>query len=160
MLDSNNQSILNDQLMPEEEYRDFLETFIIYSQKDLSIYNDPKTPNPINHLSLPDFKKNTLIGDGLKEYPAIAKKANMEFHPCVFHKIMNQRTPVWKKQRILERKLKTNKDKIEKNKEKINEYQEKYKGQGKIRKSDKIRRKQKDKVKNKQRENIKLRTKN
>ena len=127
--------------MPEEEYRDFLETFIIYSQKDLSIYNDPKTPNPINHLSLPDFKKNTLIGAGLKEYPAIAKKANMEFHPCVFHKIMNQRTPVWKKQRILERKLKTNKDKIEKNKEKINEYQEKYKGQGKIRKSDKLKEK-------------------
>ena len=36
----------------------------------------------------------------------------------------------------LQELLKTNKDKIEKNKEKINEYQEKYKGQGKIRKSD------------------------
>ena len=42
----------------------------------------------------------------------------------------------------------------------LEEYQEKYKGQGKIKKSDKIRRKQKDKVKNKQRENIKLKTEN
>lgn len=161
MLDSNNQSIINDQLMPEEEYRDFLETFIIYSQKDLSIYNDPNTPNPPHPILVPDFKKDTLIGDGLREYPAIAKKANMDFHPCVFHKIMNQRMPVWKKQRILERKIKTNKHKIKKNNEKIKEYNEKYTGQFKrITKSEKKRRKQKDNVKKMERENKKLRTKN
>ena len=77
--------IINDQLIPEDEYRQFLETFIIYSLKDLSVYSDPNTPNPPNPLLLPDLKKHTLTGDGLPEYPSIAQKANMYFHPCVFH---------------------------------------------------------------------------
>ena len=95
MIDSNNQSIINDQIIPEKEYRDFLETFIIYSQKDLSPYKDPKTQNPRHHLLLNDLKKDTLIGDELKEYPLIAKKINMDFHTCGFHIIMNQhKTPV------------------------------------------------------------------
>ena len=93
MVDSNNQRIINDQLIPEEEYRDLLETFITYSLKDLSSYNNPDKPNPPHPILLPDLKKDTLIGDGLKEYPTIAKKNNMDFHPCGFHKIMNQRKP-------------------------------------------------------------------
>ena len=99
MLDSNNRRIINDQLVPANEYRDLLETFITFSLKDLSVYNDPNTPNPPHPLLLPDLKKDTLIGDGLSEYPNIAKKNNMNFHPCGFHKIMNQRTPVWKRQK-------------------------------------------------------------
>ena len=86
MVDSNNQRIINDQLIPEEEYRDLLETFITYSLKDLSSYNNPDKPNPPHPILLPDLKKDTLIGDGLKEYPTIAKKNNMDFHPCGFHK--------------------------------------------------------------------------
>ena len=101
MVDSNNQRIINDQLIPEEEYRDLLETFITYSLKDLSIYKDPNKPNPPHPILLPDLKKDTLIGDGLKEYPNIAKKNNMDFHPCGFHKIMNQRKPIWKIQKRL-----------------------------------------------------------
>ena len=129
MVDSNNQRIINDQLIPEEEYRDLLETFITYSLKDLSIYKDSEKPNPPHPILLPDLKKDTLIGDGLKEYPNIAKKNNMDFHPCGFHKIMNQRKPIWKIQKRLFKKIESNKKKIEKNNEKINKYYEKYKGQ-------------------------------
>ena len=156
MLDSNNQKIINDQLIPEDEYREFLETFITYSLKDLSTYNNPDTINPSHPLLLPDLKKHTLTGDGLPEYPSIAKKANIDFHPCVFHIIMNQRKPVWKKENRIQRKRQSNKSKILKNKEKIIQYNEKYKGQWKIRKTDKIRRKQKDKTTEKIRENKKL----
>ena len=146
MIDSTNQKIINDQLIPEEEYRQFLETFIIYSLKDLSIYSDPNTPNPTHPVFLPDLKKHTLTGDGLPEYPSIAQKANMYFHPCVFHIIMNQRKPVWKKENRIKRKKQANESKILKNKDKIKEYNEKYSGQGKIRKTDTKRRKQKDKA--------------
>lgn len=161
MVDSNNQMIMNEQLIREEEYRDFLETFIIYSQKDLSVYSDPNTPNPMNHLFLADFKKNTLIGDGLKEYPTIAQKANMNFHPCIFHKIMNQRKPSWTRQRSIKNSIRANKNKIKKNEEYIEAYKGKYKGQKrKIGNTDKKRRREKDNVTKKERENKKLRTKN
>ena len=143
MVDSNNQRIINDQLIPEEEYRDLLETFITYSLKDLSL------------------KKDTLIGDGLKEYPNIAKKNNMDFHPCGFHKIMNQRKPIWKIQKRLLKKIESNKNKIEKNNEKINKYYEKYKGQfKKIGNKDKKRRREKDKVTKMEKENKDLKAKN
>ena len=114
MVDSNNQRIINNQLIPEEKYRDLLETFITYSLKDLSAYNDPDKPNPPHPILLPDLKKDTLIGDGLKEYPNIAKKNNMDFHPCGFHKIMNQRKPIWKIQKRLLKKIESNKNKIKK----------------------------------------------
>lgn len=156
MVDSNNQRIINDQIVLEDEYRDLLEAFIIYSQKNLSVYQDPNTPNPRHPLLLQDLKKHTLIGDGLAEYPAIAKKANMDFHPCVFHKIMNQRLPTWNTQRSIERKIQSNKNKIEKNKEQINKYYKKYSGQGKIKKTDKKRRKHKDRTTQRERENIRL----
>ena len=146
--------------MPEEEYRELLETFICYSLKDLSVYSDSNTSNPTHPLLLPDLKKHTLTGDGLPEYPSIAQKANIEFHPCIFHLIMNQRAPVWKKQRQIKNKIKSNKKKIEKNEEKINQYYEKYKGQGKIKKTDKTRGKHKDKTTKRERENKKLRDKN
>ena len=154
MVDSNNQRIINDQLIPEEEYRDLLETFITYSLKDLSSYNNPDKPNPPHPILLPDLKKDTLIGDGLKEYPTIAKKNNMDFHPCGFHKIMNQRKPIWKIQKKLLKKIESNKNKIEKNNEKINKYYEKYKGQfKKIGNKDKKRRREKDKVTKMEKEN-------
>lgn len=160
MIDSNNQSIINDQIIPENEYRDFLETFIIYSQKDLSPYKDSNIPNPRHPLLLTDLKKDTLIGDGLKEYPTIAKKANMDFHPCGFHIIMNQRKPVWKTQKGLEQKKQKNTNKINKNKEKIQEYYEKYKGQNPRFKNKDPRRKQKDKVLKMEKENRALKKEN
>ena len=111
MIDSNNQSIINDSNNARKmNIEIFLETFIIYSQKDLSPYKDQNTPNPRHPLLLTDLKKDTLIGDGLKEYPIIAQKANMDFHPCGFHIIMNQRQPVWKTQKRLKQK-KTKKSK-------------------------------------------------
>ena len=160
MIDSNNQTIMNDQLVPENEYRNLLETFIIYSQKDLSIYKDPNTPNPPHPSLVPDFKKDTLIGDGLREYPGIAKKANMDFHTCAFHKVMNQRNPTWKRQKTIERKIQSNKNKIKENEEKIKEYYKKYSGQGKIKKTDKKRRKHKDKTTKREREIKKLNKQN
>ena len=161
MVDSNNQRIINDQLIPEEEYRDLLETFITYSLKDLSIYKDSEKPNPPHPILLPDLKKDTLIGDGLKEYPNIAKKNNMDFHPCGFHKIMNQRKPIWKIQKRLFKKIESNKKKIEKNNEKINMYYEKYKGQfKKIGNKDKKRRREKDKVTKMEKENKELKAEN
>lgn len=161
MVDSNNQRIINDQLIPEEEYRDLLETFITYSLKDLSVYKNLNKPNPPHHILLPDLKKDTLIGDGLKEYPNIAKKNNMDFHPCGFHKIMNQRKPIWKIQKRLLKKIESNKKKIEKNNEKINKYYEKYKGQfKKIGNKDKKRRREKDKVTKMEKENKELKVEN
>ena len=160
MIDSNNQNIINDQIIPENEYRDFLETFIIYSQKDLSPYKDSNTLNPRHPLLLTDLKKNTLIGDELKEYPIIAKKANMNFHPCGFHIIMNQRKPVWKTQKRLEQKKQRNQNRINKNKEKIHEYYEKYKGQSPNFKNKDSRRKQKDKVIKMEKENRTLQKEN
>ena len=101
------------------------------------------------------------MGDGLKEYPTIAKKNNMDFHPCGFHKIMNQRKPIWKIQKKLLKKIESNKNKIEKNNEKINKYYEKYKGQfKKIGNKDKKRRREKDKVTKMEKENKKLKTEN
>ena len=88
--------------------REHLETFIIYSMKDLSIYNDSNTPNPLSPLSLPDLEKHVLTGDGLREYPTIAAKANIDFHRCVFHLLMGQRIPVWKRQAIILRKIVAN----------------------------------------------------
>ena len=66
--------IMNDMLCHENQYRDLLEPFITYSQRDLSVYNDPTKPNPTHPLLLPDFPRHTLTGDGLKDYPKIAKK--------------------------------------------------------------------------------------
>ncbi len=160
MLDSTNKNIINDQLISEEEYREFLELFIMYSLKDYSTYNDHNTPNPPHPSLLPDLKKHALIGDGLPDYPSIAKKANIEFHPCVFHMIMNQRKRVWKTKKRLKRKIQSNKSKIMKNKEKIKQYNEKYKGQGKIRKTDTKRRKHKDRATQRIRENKKLKKDN
>ena len=114
MIDSNTQRIINTNIFPEETYRQHLETFIIYSMKDLSIYNDSNTPNPLSPLSLPDLEKHVLTGDGLREYPTIAAKANIDFHRCVFHLLMSQRIPVWKRQAIILRKIDANNLKMEK----------------------------------------------
>ena len=82
--------------------------------KDLSIYNDSNTPNLLSPLSLPDLEKHVLAGDGLREYPTIAAKANIDFHRCVFHLLMGQRIPVWKRQAIILRKIVANNLKMEK----------------------------------------------
>ena len=88
------------------------------------------------------------------------EKPTWIFHPCVFHLIKGQRTPVWKKEKRIMKKRQSNKNKIIKNKEKISQYEEKYVGQGKISKKEKTRRKQKDKTTDRIRENKKLRKDN
>ena len=90
MLDSNNQYIINDNIIPEKDLSEFLETFITFSLKDLSVYRDPNTPNPRSYLFLPNLKKDTLIGDGHRAYPRIAKRLCMSFHPCIFHILKTQ----------------------------------------------------------------------
>ena len=42
----------------------------------------------------------------------------MDFHPCGFHIIMNQRQPVWKIQKRLKQKKQRNQNKINKTKKK------------------------------------------
>ena len=161
MLDSNNGMIMNDMLCLENQYRDLLEPFITYSQKDLSVYSDPTRPNPASPLLLPDFYRHTLIGDGLKEYPQIAKKNNMDFHYCIFHVIMNQRTPSWKEQRQMKRKILSNNLKIEQNQKVISDYYTEYNGKrGRIGENDTKRRKKYNKMRNKESENKKLNKKN
>ena len=75
---------------------------------------------------------------------------------CLSHNLWTSEKPVWKKENRIKRKKQANESKILKNKDKIKEYNEKYSGQGKIRKTDTKRRKQKDKATQRIRENKKL----
>ena len=84
----------------------------------------------------------------------------MNFHPCGFHIIMNQRQSVWKTQKRLEQKKQRNQNKINKNKEKIQEYYEKYKGQPPRFKNKDPRRKEKDKIIKMEKENRTLQKEN
>ena len=104
MIDSNNQMTINDSPFLEENYHDFLPGFIKFSQKDLTVYANPYSSNPPHPLLLPDFKKDTLIGDGLRDYPRIAKSINMDFHPCVFHKLFTPNQKIWKHQNKINKK--------------------------------------------------------
>ena len=128
LLDSTNQSIINDNIMPEKDFSDYLEDFINYSLKDLSVYHNPTTPNPPHPLLLTDLRKHTLTGDGYRAYPGIAERINIRFHPCGFHIIKNQREKTWKHQRNMARKRDSNENKIEKNKENIEKYKSVNKG--------------------------------
>ena len=47
-----------------------------------------------------------MITDGYTTYVPIIEKLHMTHQKCVFHKIMNQRTPVWKTTNKIERQLK------------------------------------------------------
>ena len=146
MIDSNNQMIINDSLFPEEDYRDYLPGFIEYSQTDLTVYDDPTSPNPPHPLLLPDFKKDTLIGDGLREYPKIAQSLNMDFHPCVFHKIFKPNQEIWNHQSKINKKIESLKNKKERNQRIIDKKSRINKGKrGRIPDSDKKRRNAKDK---------------
>ena len=67
LLDANTQVIINDQKIPKEQFNsDFIEIFLTYSLKDLSIYSDPTRPNPRHPLLLPDLKKDIIVTDGDK----------------------------------------------------------------------------------------------
>ena len=79
MINSNNQSIINDQIMPENEYQDFLETFIIYSQKDLPPYKDPNTPNPRHPFIIKRFKKRYINWRWIKRISYNCQKSKYEF---------------------------------------------------------------------------------
>lgn len=59
LIDANTRVIINDQKIPKEQFTsDFIEIFLTYSLKDLSIYNDPTRANPRHPLLLPDLKKD------------------------------------------------------------------------------------------------------
>ena len=57
-----------------------------------------------------------MITDGYAVYVSIIEKLHMTHQKCVFHKIMNQRTPVWKTTNKLERQLKNKENQLEKTK--------------------------------------------
>ena len=111
--------ILNDQIMKYEDFdKYFIEIFMTYSLKDLTPYSNPDIPNPKHSLLLTDLKKDTMITDGYTTYVPIIEKLHMTHQKCVFHKIMNQRTPVWKTTNKIERQLKNKENQLEKTKEK------------------------------------------
>ena len=134
-IDSQNHMILNDQIMKSEDFdKYFIEIFITYSLKDLTTYSNPDIPNPKHPLLLGDLKKDTMITDGYTAYVPIIEKLHMTHQKCVFHKIMNQRTPVWKTTNKLERQLKSKEDKLEKTLEKIQQLENQSKRQKKKKK--------------------------
>ena len=141
LIDANTRVIINDQKIPKEQFTsDFIEIFLTYSLKDLSIYNDPTRANPRHPLLLPDLKKDIIVTDGDKAYPKILEKIGVEQHLCAFHKIMNQRTFTWKQQRIITRKQKSYENKKAKNTETIKKQKSKGKSKkGRPSKKDKKR---------------------
>ena len=124
-------------------YLDLLNTV----KRDLTVYDDPTSPNPPHPLLLPDFKKDTLIGDGLREYPSIAQSINMDFHPCLFHKLFTPNQEIWKHQSIINKKIESLENKKEKNQRTIDKKSLINKGKiGRIPHFDKKRRNAKDKI--------------
>lgn len=99
----------------------FIEIFMTYSLKDLTNYSNPDIPNPKHPLLLIDLKKDTMITDGYTAYVSIIESLQMDHQKCVFHKMMNQRTPVWKTMAQLERQRKSKENKLEKTLKKIQE---------------------------------------
>ena len=154
-IDNKNHMILNDQIMKAEDFdKYFIEIFMTYSLKDLTDYSNPYVPNPKHPLLLRDLKKDTMITDGYTAYVSIIEKLQMDHQKCVFHKMMNQRTPVWKTMAKLERQRKNKENKLEKTLKKIQELEKLSKGQnrGRIPLKDKKRRKNKDKLNMKKQE--------
>ena len=149
LMDANTHVIINDQKIPKEQFNsDFIEIFLKYSLKDLSIYSDPTKPNPRHPLLLPDLKKDVIVSDGDKAYPKIYEKLGVEQHLCGFHKIMNQRTSTWKQQKIIKRKQNKYENKRIKNTETIKKLKLKGKNKkGRPSKKDKQRINQINKIK-------------
>ena len=143
-IDNKNHMILNDQIIKAEDFdKYFIELFMTYSLKDLTAYSNPNMPNPKHPLLLRDLKKDTMITDGYSAYISIIENLQMNHQKCVFHKMMNQRTPVWKTTNKLERQLKSKENKLKETEEKIQQLEKLSKGQkpGPIPLKDKKRRK-------------------
>ena len=158
-IDNKNHMILNDQIIKAEDFdKYFIELFMTYSLKDLTAYSNPYIPNPKHPLLLRDLKKDTMITDGYTAYVSIIENLQMDHQKCVFHKMMNQRTPVWKTTNKLERQLKNKENKLKETEEKIQQLEKLSKGQkpGPIPLKDKKRRKNKEKLKKKKQEKKKL----
>lgn len=162
-IDTKNHMILNNQIMKAEDFdKYFIEIFMTYSLKDLTDYSNPDMPNTKHPLLLRDLKKDTMITDGYAAYVSIIENLQMNHQKCVFHKMMNQRTHVWKTMAKLERQRKSKENKLEKTLEKIQELEKLSKGQnrGRIPLKDKKRRKNKEKLKKKKQEKTKLKKRN
>ena len=128
-IDTQNHMILNDQIIKYEDFdKHFIEIFMTYSLKDLTTYSNPNIPNPKHPLLLNDLKKDTMITDGYTAYVPIIEKLHMTHQKCVFHKIMNQRTPVWKITNKLQRQLENKENQLEKTEEKIQQLEKLSKG--------------------------------
>ena len=154
-IDTKNHMILNDQIMKAEDFdKYFIEIFMTYSLKDLTDYSNPDVSNPKHPLLLRDLKRDTMITDGYTAYVPIIESLQMDHQKCVFHKMMNQRTTVWKTMAKLERQLKSKENKLEKTLKKIQELKKLSQGQkrGRIPLKDKKRRKNKDKLNMKKQE--------
>ena len=100
-------------------------------------------PNPKHPLLLRDLKRDTMITYGYTAYVSIIESLQMDHQKCVFHKMMNQRTSVWKTMAQLERQLKSKENKLERTLKKIQELEKLSKRQkrGRIPLKDKKRRK-------------------
>ena len=75
ILDDKTYMIINENVIPADNFDSyFIENFLRFSFKriDEKTFETPLYPGLV--YSLPDLKKDTLITDGLRSYPAIAKK--------------------------------------------------------------------------------------
>ena len=151
LIDANTKVIINDHKIPKELFDSYyMETFLKYSLKDLSVYSDPTRSNPRHPLLLPDLKKEVIVTDGDRAYPKILEKLCLKQHLCAFHKIMNQRTIAWKQQHRINRKTKQLRK--QKNKKQRNNRKTKNKRKRKIRKT--IQKRYTKKQTNKQKERM------
>lgn len=92
-----------------------------------------------------DFKKYTMIIDGYIAYVPIIEKLRRIHQKCVFHKIMNQRTPVWKTTNNLEHQLKSEEYKLEKTLQKIQQLENQSKDKKRLKNKDKLKKKKQEK---------------
>ena len=138
----------------------FVENFLRFSLKriDESTFQTPLYPGLI--YSLPDLKKDTLVTDGERSYPGIAKKLNFKQQLCSFHIVYNLFKDTFK---IINRcisKNKQHKKTIKKNSQTIERLKKIDKGKkGRIPDYDKPRKRRKQRRDKLEAKNKKLRDK-
>ena len=153
--------IINENIIPAENFDSyFIENFLRFSLKriDEKTFETPLYPGLV--YSLPDLKKDTLITDGLRSYPAIAKKLNFNHHKCIFHLIQTLTKETFKVINRLKSQNKKHKRTIKNNKETINRLKKIDAGKrGPIPHYDTARKKRKEKRDKLENKNKKLRNK-
>ena len=161
ILDDKTYMIINENIIPAENFDSyFIENFLRFSLKriDEKTFETPLYPGLV--YSLPDLKKDTLITDGLRSYPAIAKKLNFNHHKCIFHLIQTLTKETFKVINRLKSQNKKHKRTIKNNKETINRLKKIDAGKrGPIPHYDTARKKRKEKRDKLENKNKKIRNK-